>query len=58
VDVEFEEVEERIGESDGTVQRRGMEVTERERGFGLGTGLERDVLEVALGICDLNSMVC
>jgi hypothetical protein len=55
VDVEFEEVEERVGDGDGAiVLDGGDEVWQGEGLFCFGAGGKGDVLEFAVGVGDLD----
>ena len=56
MDVEFEEVVDRIGQRDGAILRCRMAVFQSERSAGLLAGIEGYVLEVAIGICDLRNL--
>ena len=53
MDVEFEEVEKRVGEGYGAVLRFRLEVVEGERGGRFFAVWEGYVLEVSMRICDL-----
>lgn len=53
MDVEFEGVEERVGHGKGAIESCREAMADFERAFGFVAGGEGDVLEVAVGVCDL-----